>query len=278
MGRYTVHLVGESHYQHVIDGLQPGSPIKLVADPENPNDPRAVKATHGGETIGYIERDSWLIRAMHDDRTPVASRVQEIIGGGPGEMKGVVLDVRTGVDAEEALNGAQSTTAAPAVTAGKKRGCGFWIAIGLAVFVGLIVLGMIIQAVDPEGVERRAAEQEAADREEAQVEAQSAVDNAIQVTSRELAAAYEANEVAAQQSYGGRPLLVTGRVEGITLDFMDNPVVQLPGVNQFLSVQATLNDEKAAAALSQGQEVRLLCQEISEVISAPMLDDCELVE
>lgn len=278
MGRYTVHLIGESHYQHAIEGLQPGTPIKLVADPENPHDPRAVKATHAGETIGYIERDSWLIRAMHDDRTPVASRVHEIIGGGPGEMKGVVLDVRTGVDAEEALGRTQPATAAPTATASKKRGCGFWIAIVLAVIVGLIVLGMIIQAVDPEGVERRAAEREAAEREEAEVEAQTAVDNAIEVTSRELAAAYEANEVVAQQSFGGRPLLVTGRVEGVTLDFMDNPVVQLPGVNQFLQVQATLNDEKAAAALSQGQEVRLLCQEITEVISAPMLDDCELVE
>lgn len=84
--------------------------------------------------------------------------------------------------------------------------------------------------------------------------------------------------MAAQQQYGDRPLLVSGRVTGITLDFADEPVVQLEGVNQFLDVQADLNDETVAARLQKGQEVTLLCQDLSEVISAPMLGDCELIE
>lgn len=101
---------------------------------------------------------------------------------------------------------------------------------------------------------------------------------AVVVTSAELAAAYEENEVAAQERFGTQPLLVSGAVKGITLDFMDNAVVQMAGVNQFLDVQATLDDKSVAAALKKGQEVRLLCRKVTEVISAPMLSSCEVVE
>jgi hypothetical protein len=132
--------------------------------------------------------------------------------------------------------------------------------------------------VDPEGAAQRAQEREAAAAADRAAEAQSALASAISITSRDLAAAYEANEVAAQQRFGGQNLLVSGRINGITLDFADEPVVQLPGVNQFLDVQVSLNDKQAAARLQQGQEVQILCHDISEVISAPMLSDCELID
>jgi uncharacterized protein YecT (DUF1311 family) len=98
------------------------------------------------------------------------------------------------------------------------------------------------------------------------------------VSSQTLAAAYSANEVAAQKRYGNQTLDVTGVVEGIALDFTDSPVVRLNGVNPFLSVQASF-DKSASdqlSALSKGQVVTVRCTSITEVISAPMLSGCTL--
>lgn len=164
----------------------------------------------------------------------------------------------------------------------KKRN---WGKIGCLALVGFVLLIGIIAALapdpTPEQLAARQAEEEAKEAEEAAerlAEARQKIDSATVVTARDLAAAYEANEVAAQQQFGDRLLLVTGQVTGITLDLFDEPVVQMAGVNQFLSVQADLNDKNVAAALQKGQEISLLCEKVTEVISIPMLDECELVD
>ena len=160
-----------------------------------------------------------------------------------------------------------------------------WMKMGCLGLLGLFVLFSVIGALAPEPTPEELAEREAeraaseaAEAAERQANAQTEVESALAVSSRDLAAAYDANEVRAQQTYGDRKLLVSGTVTGITLDFMDEPVVQLNGVNQFLDVQADLNDKQAAASLNRGQQVRLLCGSITEVISAPMLSDCEIVD
>lgn len=100
----------------------------------------------------------------------------------------------------------------------------------------------------------------------------------IEVTSGDLAKAFEENEVAAKQTYGAAPLIVSGTVAGITLDFMDRPVVQMPGVNQFLPVQATFEGDATAitAKLKKGDKIVLKCKGLGEVIGAPMLDRCSV--
>lgn len=160
-----------------------------------------------------------------------------------------------------------------------------WLKTGCLGLVGLFALLALIVAIAPEPTpeqiaerEAEAAEEEAAAAKQSQAEAQAKIDSALSVSSRELASAYEANEVRAQQQYGNKPLLVTGQVKGVTLDFSDDPVVQMEGSNEFLDVQADLNDEAAAAALDKGQEISILCKKVTEVISAPMLSDCELIE
>lgn len=168
----------------------------------------------------------------------------------------------------------------------KKRS---WVKIGclaiVGIFAAMIALGMIIQAFDPEGVERRAAEMKARHAQQAAADAAAekearlaAIGSATRVTSLQLSTAYQNNEVAAQQLFGDRPLLVTGTVTGVRLNFADEPVVELNSVNEFLSVQADLADANAAAGLRKGQKVTLLCQKVTEVVSAPMLADCELIE
>lgn len=100
----------------------------------------------------------------------------------------------------------------------------------------------------------------------------------VAVTSVQLANAYSNNEVAAQNVFGDKTLDVTGVVTGVTLDFANNPVLQLQGVNQFLPVQASFDQsfKQALAAYSKGERVTVRCTRITEVISAPVLSDCSI--
>lgn len=100
----------------------------------------------------------------------------------------------------------------------------------------------------------------------------------VEVSSVDLAKAFDENEVAAKQTYGAAPLLVSGTVEGITLDFMDEPVVQLTGINEFQQVQASFEGDATAAAaqLKKGQSIALLCKSVGEVVGSPMLEDCTI--
>jgi tRNA_anti-like len=98
------------------------------------------------------------------------------------------------------------------------------------------------------------------------------------VTSVELAKAFASNEVAAQAKYGEGALEVSGTVTAITLDYANNPVIQMQGVNQFLPVQAsfTNDDSSAIAKISKGKRVTVICTSLTEVASAPQLSDCLL--
>lgn len=99
---------------------------------------------------------------------------------------------------------------------------------------------------------------------------------AMQVESVDLAQAFQNNEVAAKMQYGGRTLYVDGTVVGITLDFMDNPVIQLEGLNSFNRVHASF-DKSYSSGISQvqkGQRIRVVCRKVDEVIGSPMLGNC----
>lgn len=98
----------------------------------------------------------------------------------------------------------------------------------------------------------------------------------LAVTATQLFNAYKNNEATAQNYFGGRPLLVTGTVDKVSLDFMDNPIVGLRTPNQFMTAQASLAEDAKGEAgnFNAGDHARLLCQDISEVVSTPMLKDC----
>ena len=101
---------------------------------------------------------------------------------------------------------------------------------------------------------------------------------ALKATAQEIAAAYEANEAAAQQQYGSQPLEVTGVVDAVQLDFSDEPFLVLKGTNMFAGPQAHLTEasQQKASSVSKGQSVTLRCGGASEVVGTPMLKDCEL--
>lgn len=98
----------------------------------------------------------------------------------------------------------------------------------------------------------------------------------LAVKASELFNAYQNNEANAQSYFGDRKLYVTGIIQKVSLDFMDNAVVELRSPNQFMNVQATLaNDAKNTANnYDSGDKAKLLCESVSEVMSIPILKDC----
>ncbi len=167
----------------------------------------------------------------------------------------------------------------PTETSPKKRGCGFWALIGIGILVAIGVLGSLLPEPTPEQKAATAAkavenEKTEGDKQKAKAEAERA--SAIKVTAGELFKAYQANEMAAQQTYKGKLLEVFGTVDGVELDFADEPVIKLRSSNQFMPVSIKLTDEtkSAAAGYSKGQKITLLCKEITEVVSMPQLSEC----
>jgi hypothetical protein len=94
MGRkYSVGLVGESHYQAAVGLARPGDPVILAFEPDNPYDADAIVALdHAGRTLGYVPRDSFLQRILHDEGGNVAAEVKAVRAGNSGKL-GLVLDV-----------------------------------------------------------------------------------------------------------------------------------------------------------------------------------------
>ena len=68
-------------------------PIELLREPANPFDTGAiVAAMPGGATIGYVPRDSFLRRAVHEEGKGTIARVALLQPGKRGFVE-VVLEV-----------------------------------------------------------------------------------------------------------------------------------------------------------------------------------------
>lgn len=102
--------------------------------------------------------------------------------------------------------------------------------------------------------------------------------DAIMVSATELFAAYKANEIADDQRYKGKALKVPGVIEDITSDAFDKAVVQLQAGGFMEQVHASGLSNEAAAQLSKGVRVTLLCNGGGEVIGFPLLEDCVIAE
>lgn len=162
----------------------------------------------------------------------------------------------------------------------KKERMSAWKII-LLIVVGLFVLGSLLPDPTPEQLaemEAKEAAEEQAEIQQKATEAIARIDQAVKVTSVQLAQAYAANEAAAQLDYGDKLLLVSGVVTDITLDFSDDPMISMPGLDEFTDVNVALADKEAAASLSKGQTIEVLCERVSEVLGSPQLRECSLVK
>lgn len=87
---------------------------------------------------------------------------------------------------------------------------------------------------------------------------------AIQVTARELYRAYKKNEVAADMKYKGKYVMVSGRIDSIGKDVLNNMYVSLKSQRNryqmigFIQCYFSTSHKRQLASLSKGQQVVLL--------------------
>lgn len=102
----------------------------------------------------------------------------------------------------------------------------------------------------------------------------------ITTTSLDVAKAYEDNQVAADQKYYKKEILVSGIIEGINSGLGNEPYITLDGTNPFLAPQIHFDNPNIdkIASLSKGQKIAFVCKGGGAVVSAPMFKDCLLAE
>ncbi|SCX51929.1 tRNA_anti-like [Nitrosospira sp. Nsp1] len=101
------------------------------------------------------------------------------------------------------------------------------------------------------------------------------------IDSRILSKDYDANEVAADNKYKTtKYILVTGKILGISKDFLGDPYVTLPGQQMFSGVQAKFNKDylETLAKLAKGQTLSVVCKVLNKIITNVMLNDCATLE
>lgn len=96
------------------------------------------------------------------------------------------------------------------------------------------------------------------------------------VTAKEIARKYEENEVAADQQYKGKTVLLEGTIQGIQSGIGDEPFLVFNGANMFMGPQAKFKsaDTQRIARIRKGEKLRLACTAAGEVVGTPFFKDC----
>jgi hypothetical protein len=74
----------------------------------------------------------------------------------------------------------------------------------------------------------------------------------IEVSARKLFADYQANEIAADETYNGKVLQVSGTIRDIGNDLLDNAYISIAGDQYFGDVQCFIADKAVVAKLRKG--------------------------
>lgn len=86
------------------------------------------------------------------------------------------------------------------------------------------------------------------------------------------------NEVAADNIFKGRDLIVSGTLSSIDKDFTGDVILQLESPNTFMGTRAHLEESEAskAASIRKGSKVALLCTGGGKIVGSPVLRDCTI--
>lgn len=136
----------------------------------------------------------------------------------------------------------------------------------------------IVGKLTPEEEQRRETLRAVAKKEAA---AKAEMASAVSVGPNELFAAYQANEVSADDKYKGKKLLVSGTVSSIDKGGITGEAIllKLATPNEFMPVTASIDDEEKpkTAKLAKGDQVRVFCTGgAMKVIGLIQLSECTL--
>src|SRR5208283_142058 len=100
----------------------------------------------------------------------------------------------------------------------------------------------------------------------------------IIISPYQLAAEYQANEVAADAKYKGKLISLTGIVQDIRKDFLNTPYVVMATMDILSGIQCGFDkqDESALAQLSKGDRITVICRCTGEIVGGVVLKDCVL--
>ena len=98
----------------------------------------------------------------------------------------------------------------------------------------------------------------------------------VTITAMQLWKDYDANEVAADNKYKGKWLLVSGEVDSVTKDFSGWPYIILKSPNLIMRTPVRFSSDQTtfAAGLQKGQTVSTLCRCRGQSMGSPDLVDC----
>ena len=103
----------------------------------------------------------------------------------------------------------------------------------------------------------------------------------ITVTADELLKGYKENELAGDQKFKDKNIIVTGKIEAIESGIADMPFILLKagGNMEFNKPQAHFSKDDTAtlAKLKKGQAIKLQCIGDGEIAGSPMLKDCKVI-
>ncbi|MGH8386705.1 MAG: OB-fold protein [Pseudomonas sp.] len=159
-----------------------------------------------------------------------------------------------------------------------KRFVGIILAAGIAF---IVITGLINSPGSVMSSQRTLSPQDVvnAGREKRQKEAER-IANLSSYSAHDIAAAYNRNTVAADQTFKGQQFKVSGTVVSINTDYRDRPYVTMKGgVNRFSDPHFTIvkEEENFAATLEPGSVVTLACTGKGDVAKTPMSGDCTFV-
>jgi tRNA_anti-like len=99
----------------------------------------------------------------------------------------------------------------------------------------------------------------------------------VTVTANELTAAYESNEIAADATFKGERVNISGRVNNVGTDILGSPYVLLADESHIFGVQALFPRDKKDSLmyLSKGHNITVRCRVDGKFMNV-IAKDCEL--
>jgi hypothetical protein len=100
----------------------------------------------------------------------------------------------------------------------------------------------------------------------------------VDVTTRELMAAYDAEGASVYEKLHGKHLRVTGVVHTIEQDFAGGTLVALHTTNKLMPAHMSIEagSQAATRSLRTGQKVVLVCTHMEHIMSLPYGSECRL--
>ncbi len=99
----------------------------------------------------------------------------------------------------------------------------------------------------------------------------------IKITSRKLYSEYKENELSADNKYKGKTIEVSGTVNNIKKDFLDNPYITIKGDQYIGDIQCMLNDSEnaKAAALKKGSYISITGKLTGLILMNVTIENCK---